>query len=100
MKKILLDFNVTGTKDQVQNYLALLFDFPDYYGKNLDALYDMLTEIRECTCVGIFGINGERPVREYLQKVKRVFADAEAYNPYLSVVFSDLEDNYDEEDVL
>ncbi len=28
-------------------YLAEKFDFPDYFGKNLDALYDLLTELGE-----------------------------------------------------
>ena len=27
------------------DYLKEALDFPDYYGKNLDALYDCLTEI-------------------------------------------------------
>ena len=27
------------------NYLKEVLNFPDYYGKNLDALYDCLTEI-------------------------------------------------------
>ena len=29
---------------QVHEYLAEQLDFPAYYGKNLDALYDVLTE--------------------------------------------------------
>ena len=27
------------------DYLKEVFDFPDYYGKNLDALYDCLCDI-------------------------------------------------------
>lgn len=30
---------------QGHDYLMEALDFPDYYGKNLDALYDCLTEI-------------------------------------------------------
>ena len=32
-------------KENGHDYLAEALDFPDYYGKNLDALYDCLTEI-------------------------------------------------------
>ncbi|MEE1129284.1 MAG: barstar family protein [Methanobrevibacter sp.] len=32
-------------KKDGHDYLMEVFDFPDYYGKNLDALYDCLCEI-------------------------------------------------------
>ena len=32
-------------KENGHDYLAEALNFPDYYGKNLDALYDCLTEI-------------------------------------------------------
>lgn len=96
MKKILLDFKLTHTPERVQDYLALQFDFPESYGKNLDALYDMLTELTEDTCVGVFKPEEDRPVNAYLRKVKRVFSDAEQDNPHLCVIFSCLEDNYEE----
>lgn len=97
MKKILLDFKLTHTPEQVQDYLALEFDFPDYYGKNLDALYDMLTELSEDTCVGIFEPKEEREVDAYIHKVKRVMWDAEEENPYLCVISADLPENYEKE---
>lgn len=96
MKKILLDFKVTKTPEQVQEYLALEFDFPEHYGKNLDALYDSLTEIGEDTCVGVFEPEEDHVIGDYLQKVKWVFRDAEEENPHLCVIFSCLEENYSE----
>ncbi len=98
MKKILLDFKITETPEQVQDYLALEFDFPDYYGRNLDALYDMLTELGEDTCVGIFETGEERRIDRYMARVKRVFKDAEQDNPHLCVIFGDLEENFEEEE--
>lgn len=100
MEKILLDFNLIKTQEQVQDYLALQFDFPEYYGKNLDALYDMLTERRSDTCVGIFGADHEDALGGYLKRVKKVFQDAEADNEHLCVIFSNLEENYEEEELL
>lgn len=95
MRKILLDFNMARTPEQVQEYLAQKFGFPDYYGKNLDALYDMLTELAENTCVGIFESNTECQNEGYLRNVKQVFWDAEKENPHLLVLSSRLEENYE-----
>ena len=98
MKKILLDFYVTKTREQVQDYMALMLEFPDYYGDNLDALYDMLTELSEDTCVGVFGTEDgpERDERliSYLNRVIRVFQDAQEENPHLCVIFQELEKNF------
>ena len=33
-------------KEKGHDYLMEALDFPDYYGKNLDALYDCLCEIK------------------------------------------------------
>lgn len=30
------------------DYLQKIFSFPDYYGKNLDAFYDLITEFPAC----------------------------------------------------
>ena len=33
-------------RSEAHEYLAEVFSFPGYYGKNLDALYDCLSEMR------------------------------------------------------
>jgi ribonuclease inhibitor len=65
------------TQDDVHTYISERFKFPDYYGKNLDALYDCLTDIGEYTCVGFFEPEGENEISPYLQRVKQVLRDAE-----------------------
>ena len=42
------------SREEVHSYLKEKFAFPEYYGKNLDALYDCLTDIGRPTAVGIF----------------------------------------------
>ena len=41
----------TALHDQIQEKLG----FPEYYGRNLDALYDMLTSLPESTVIDLRG---------------------------------------------
>lgn len=43
MKKVVFDSSHVETIAELHNELARLLDFPDYYGANLDALYDCLS---------------------------------------------------------
>lgn len=36
-------------KETSHSYLKSIFNFPEYYGNNLDALYDSLSELDDCT---------------------------------------------------
>ena len=44
--KVTLDFENINNKEELHSYLKEKLALPDYYGKNLDALYDCLTEWR------------------------------------------------------
>lgn len=46
MEKI-LDAAFLGERQQAHEYLAQMLDLPSYYGRNLDALHDCLSEMRE-----------------------------------------------------
>ena len=43
MKQIILDFIKFNTKEEIHEYLSEKLGFPEYYGRNLDALYDILS---------------------------------------------------------
>ena len=47
MEKIILDGNFLLEKDTAHTYLKQKLNLPEYYGRNLDALYDCLTECSE-----------------------------------------------------
>lgn len=100
MRKVTLDFGGPAsasalTRREIHEYIAKKMAFPEYYGQNLDALYDCLTEITEPTAVGLsipaLSENQREPdqfdAMNYFRKVQKTFADAEAANPNL-VVFA------------
>lgn len=45
MKQVTLDGNILADAAQVHDYLKKRLEFPEYYGKNMDALYDCLTDL-------------------------------------------------------
>ena len=54
MKTIVLDGAEMLTKETAHAYLAARLSLPEWYGKNLDALYDCLTERGEATLLVLY----------------------------------------------
>ena len=69
-------------REQAHQYLARMLDFPDYYGKNLDALFDCLTELGDCTIILDGGADLSRN-GGYGAKVLKVLEEAALANPRL-----------------
>ena len=74
MKEITLDGKYLQQTEAGHLYLMQMLDFPEYYGKNMDALYDLLTEIAEPVAIRI-----ENPDALDI-KIRRVFQDAALNN--------------------
>lgn len=47
MKKIIIDFTVLDTRDKFYDYISGELGFPEWSGRNADALHDLLSEERE-----------------------------------------------------
>ena len=45
--KYILDGKKMVSKEETHKYLKETFGFPEYYGENLDALHDCLTEMKD-----------------------------------------------------
>lgn len=51
MREFVIDGQKMLTKDQMFHHLSELIWFPDYFGQNLDALYDVLSEVSDYTII-------------------------------------------------
>ena len=78
---IRLDAKKLQTKTDAHPYLKEMLSFPDYYGNNLDALFDCLTDLGPTqVCIEDAKIGGS-----YLEKILCVFKDARKANPDLEL---------------
>lgn len=98
MKRVNLDFSKCQDRSDVHAYLKTQFGFPEHYGNNLDALFDMLGDLTEDTMI-IFDEDEEGSCGEWvvdsdgaarsdemnrlLKNVRRVIEDAAEENSHL-----------------
>lgn len=81
MYTVEIDLSEFESMDEILGSLADALDFPDWFGMNLDALYDCLTEI--CSDTKIIVNGSDDPAFFPLLSVIR---DADAVNEYLELV--------------
>ncbi len=82
MNKIVLDIDRLDREGH--DYLKEAFGFPDYYGKNLDALYDCLSDLRNTEII-IYNIED---VDEFSLKVLRVIDDVAEETDELTITYA------------
>lgn len=81
-----LDGRALSDKEAAHGYLKELLRFPDYYGENLDALYDMLTEYTRETLLWVSSAEAVHPA------ILSVLEDAMEENPRLTVILEETDD--------
>lgn len=84
-KKIVLDGRRLKEKEGVHKYLKRKFHFPAYYGNNLDALHDCLTEISDDTKVVVRYARSVRGEGGYGEKILEVLGDSAEESAHLKV---------------
>lgn len=77
MKTIKLDISNISTVRALHIYLAYRLDLPAHYGRNLDALHDVLGEESEDMRLMLLGEPASEEMAAYLPRLVRVLEDSE-----------------------
>ena len=88
MRTYTIDCKEILDRASAHEYIADLLKFPEYYGKNLDALFDCLTDMGECT-IKIINIESLLCLAEYGDKILEVFKRAAESNANLDLKITD-----------
>ena len=81
MRVVELTGAVAADRDKLHSVLQEKLQLPEWYGRNLDALYDVLTSVEEETELVLIGW----PDEGYAAKVRRVILDAVWENEHLKL---------------
>lgn len=82
MKQVTLDGNLLADAAQAHDYLKEILEIPEYYGKNLDALYDCLTDLEDIEIT----ITAPAEDGAIFQRFARVFKAAARENESMELI--------------
>lgn len=90
MREIYLDGRRMTSREGAHMEIGVALHFPAYYGRNLDALHDCLTDIAEPTHLFLLHANRMREgLGGYAMLLLRVLEDAARENPNFSMTVLD-----------
>ncbi len=88
MRTIVIDGKFMTSKKEAHDYLAKRLSFPDYYGKNLDALHDCLLDISTPTHIVFYNKHYlDIALGSYTHIMFKTFIHASEENNFLIVSF-------------
>lgn len=86
MKFAIIDGNAVTSMEDIHKLLAQQLEFPEWYGSNLDALHDCLTDLHEEADVSIIHSDALlETLGPAFVRLSRVLSDAADENPYLKL---------------
>ena len=87
MERITLNLASLTSPSALHEYLSEVLALPDYYGENLDALYDVLTERSEPLEIIVSeDVQEEEYLGDYGTQLLCLLQDAAAVNDALTVI--------------
>ena len=90
MKQVRLNGLFMGTKEKAHRHMKRRLSFPDYYGNNLDALYDCLSELGPTQVTLTHAAYLKKKLGDaYAAKLLSVFAAATGANPCVTLTVRD-----------
>ncbi len=87
MKHCILDGEAIGTREQLHEILQRELELPEWYGRNLDALYDCLTDSHDL--ISIEFQNREAltdHLGRYARALEQVLRDAAMENEQIEII--------------
>ncbi|MBQ4578568.1 MAG: DIP1984 family protein [Clostridia bacterium] len=86
MRKLTLDCSQIGSKAGLHLQLTELLDLPAYYGNNLDALADCISEIHQETCLVLEHPEAlQESLGDYADRLFRLLEHCASENPFFHV---------------
>ena len=83
-----IDLAGVTTKAELHDILVKELPLPEYYGHNLDALYDVLTDTTEAWNIIFYNTTTmEEALPDYLDNLKKLSARARKESPNLKIRF-------------
>lgn len=90
MTEIMITADEATTRAEFHSVIAQKLSFPDYYGENLDALHDCLTDICSETTIHIVGFERMRDnLGNFAKSLSRVLTASADENPKLNVIIEE-----------
>ena len=88
MKHVTIDCAKMTVPDEVHDLFAQTLDFPDWYGRNLDALYDLLSTCPPLTLT-LVNAKAIASMFRYGDNLLLTLQDAEQTNHNLTLILQD-----------
>ena len=90
MEEYIIDCASIGSREALHTALAETLPLPEWYGRNLDALYDCLTELGRDTAVTFLHWSAlEASLGRYAATTRSVLIQAMMNNPRLIIRFAE-----------
>jgi ribonuclease inhibitor len=87
MRQVIIDGEVITDREALHDAFVRQLDLPEWYGRNLDALFDCLTDIGEDTAILVRDPDAlQAHLGRYGASLLRMLRRAAEENPYVELV--------------